>query len=256
MIHNKTIDLLLTRKSIRKYTDEKPSDEILETVVRAAAQAPFAAQMCSLLLSRREGKIPFGAPLLFTICVDAHKLEQVMARRDWETASNDLSLLLFGLQDAVLMSENLVIAGESLGMGSCFIGNAPYRAESIIKHYKLPSRVFPIVQLTMGFPAENPPPRPRYPLDFFLFENEYPRFDDDTVAKAMKEMDDGFLAQDYYREADYMVPLEDGREETFTFDNYSWTEHMGRKWGQWLKSSKEILEQLAACGFDLTGGKE
>ena len=78
MIHNPVIDTMLNRKSIRKYTKETPSDEVLETIVRAAQQAPFAAQMCSLLLSRREGKIPYGAPLLFTICVDAYKLEQVM----------------------------------------------------------------------------------------------------------------------------------------------------------------------------------
>ncbi len=253
MIHNPIVETMLNRKSIRKYTDEMPSDEMLETMVRAAQQAPFAAQMCSLLLSRKRGKIPFGAPLLFTVCVDAFKLEQIMARRHWSMVSNDLSLLLFGMQDAVLMAENLVIAGESLGLGSCFIGNAPYRAKSIIKDYKLPRRVFPVVQLTMGYPAENPPPRPRYPIDFFLFENEYPGFSDEMVERAMKEMDDGFQRQDYYRRANYMVPLEGDREERFTFDTYSWTEHMGRKWGQWLKSSEEILQQLSACGFDLTG---
>ena len=254
MIQNPVIEAMLNRKSIRKYTDGMPSDEVIETIVRAAQQAPFAAQMCSLLMSRKKGQIPFSAPLLFTICVDAYKLEQIMARRNWPIVSNDLSLLLYGIQDAVLMAENLVIAGESLGLGSCFIGNAPYRAKSIIKNYKLPRRVFPVVQLTMGYPDENPPPRPRYPLDYFLFENEYPRFSDETIERAMKEMDVGYQAQDYYRHANYMVPLEDDREEMFTFDTYSWTEHMGRKWGQWLTSSKDILVQLSACGFDLTKG--
>jgi hypothetical protein len=43
----------------------------------------------------------------------------------------------------------------------------------------------------------------------------------------------------------------EGREETFTYDNYSWTEHMGRKWGQWLADPGELLEQLAACGFEI-----
>lgn len=256
MIHNPVIEAMLNRKSIRKYTDETPTDEVLETMVRAAQQAPFAAQMCSLLLSRQKGKIPYGAPLLFTICVDAHKLELVMAQRNWPMACNDLSLLLFGIQDAVLMAENLVIAGESLGLGSCFIGDAPYRAKSIVKRYKLPRRVFPVVQLTMGYPDEKPPPRPRYPMDFFLFENEYPGFSDETVDKAMKDMDGGFQAQDYYRSINYMVPLEGDREEMFTFDTYGWTEHMGRKWGQWLKSSKDILEQLSVCGFDLGSKSE
>lgn len=218
MIHNPIIEAMLNRRSIRKYTDEMPSDEMLETMIRAAQQAPFAAQMCSLLLSRKKGKIPFSAPLLFTVCVDAHKLELIIARRNWSMACNDLSLLLFGIQDAVLVAENLIIAGESLGLGSCFIGNAPYRAKSIIKNYKLPRRVFPVVQLTMGYPDENPPPRPRYPIDFFLFENEYPEFSDEPINKAMKEMDRGFQAQDYYRRINYMIPLEGDRKEMFTFD--------------------------------------
>jgi nitroreductase len=228
MIHNKIIDTLMKRKSIREYTPQIPTNEEIETLVRAAQQAPFAGQMCSLLLKKGHKKTPYKAPLLFTVCFDMYKLEKIMRKRNWSTGSCDLALLLFGLQDAVLMSENLVIAAESLGMGSCFIGSAPYLAKTIIKEYKLPKRVFPIVQLTVGFPAEDPPPRPRYPMDYFLFEDRYPELSDDMVNRAMKEMDDGFLAQDYYRIADYMVPLENDREETFNFDKYSWTEHMGR----------------------------
>lgn len=253
MIHNPVIDAMLNRKSIRKYTREMPSDEVIDTIVRAAQQAPFAAQMCSLLLSRSASREMYDAPLLFTICVDAYKLERIMGKRGWAIACNDLSLLLFGLQDAVLMAENLVMAAESVGLGSCFIGHAPYRARTIVKKYKLPRRVFPVVQLTMGYPDEDPPPRPRYPKEFFLFEDEYRELSDEMIAEAMVVMDDGYRAQDYYRQANYMVPLEAGREETYTFDTYGWTEHMGRKWGQWLKSSKSIVEQLRACGFEIAG---
>ncbi|MBN2227602.1 MAG: nitroreductase family protein [candidate division Zixibacteria bacterium] len=251
MIHNEMIDTLLNRKSIRKYTRQMPTDEQIETLARVAQQAPFAAQMCSLLLKKGGTGMPFRAPLLFTVCFDLHKLERIMEKRNWPTKSCDLSLLLFGLQDAVLMAENLVIAAESLGMGSCFIGSAPYQAKTIIKKYNLPKRVFPIVQLTVGFPAEDPPPRPRYPLDYFLFTDSYPEFTDEMIDRAMSVMDDGYLAQDYYRKAKYMVPLEDGREETFTYDTYGWTEHMGRKWGQWTPSPKQLLAALKSCGFDL-----
>ena len=75
MIHNPVIDALMRRKSIRKYTDEMPGDDVIETLVRAGQQAPFAAQMGSLLLSRNTKKHPFGAPLLFTACADVHRLE-------------------------------------------------------------------------------------------------------------------------------------------------------------------------------------
>ena len=249
MLTNPVIEAMLNRKSIRKYTDDIPSDEVVETVVRAGQQAPFAYQMGSLLLSRNRSLNPFGAPLLFTVCVDSHRHETVMARRNWQMAQNDLSLLLFGIQDAAYMAENMVIAAESLGLGSCFLGGTPYRAEAIIRDYRLPQRVFPLVQLTMGYPAEDPPTRPRYPLDFCLFEDEYPEFSEEQTAKAMVQMDEGYLAQDYYRRLNAKIRLEGEREETFTYDTYSWTEHISRKTGQWLTAPDDLLRQLTKCGF-------
>lgn len=251
MEENRVVETMLQRKSIRRYTDRVPSDEVVETVVRAGQQAPFAYQLGSLLLSRNREKNPFHAPLHFIVCIDAHRMERVMARRHWDLVTNDLSLLLFGIQDAALMAENMVIAAEGLGMGSCFLGGAPYQAQAIVEKYKLPSRVFPLVGLAMGYPAEDPPPRPRYPLEFALFEDEYPELSDEMVDRAMAVMDEGYLAQEYYRRAGYKIPLQGERKETFAFEDYGWTEHISRKLGQWHTSLDDILEPLAACGFDV-----
>lgn len=251
MITNPITETMLNRKSIRRYRDEIPTDEVIKSIVRAGQQAPFVSQLYSVLLSRKKDGIPFGAPLLFTICVDFHKLQLFMARRKWEIVSYDLAMLLYGIQDASLMAENMVIAAESMGLGSCFLGGAPFKAVEIVEEYKLPERVFPLVQLVMGYPAESPPPRPRYPMEFVLFEDEYPEFSQEQIDEAMREMDDGYLAQDYYRRAKYIIPLEDEREESFTFEDYSWTEHISRKWGQWFRSPQDLLEQLSACGFQL-----
>ena len=249
-MNNDIIESMLNRKSIRKYTEEMPSEETIQTVVRAGQQAPFAAQLCSLLLTRGKG-VPWGAPLMFTICVDLHRMEVIMAKRNWKMVTNDLSMLFFGIQDASLMAENMVNAAESLGMGSCFLGAAPYIADKIAKKYKLPQRVFPLVQLVMGYPAENPPTRPRYPINFSLFEDRYPDFSDEMIEAAMKQMDEGYLAQEYYRKGKIKIRLEGARPETYTFDNYSWTEHISRKWGQWYESPDELLTQLEKRGFTI-----
>lgn len=247
MLKNPVIESMLNRKSVRKYTDQQPTDEIIEIVVRAGQQAPFAAQLCSVLLTRK--KAPFGAPLWFTLCVDMHRMELIMARRGWTVVANDLSLLLMAIQDVALMAENMIIAAESLGMGSCFLGTTPYRAERIQKKYGLPKRVFPLVELVMGYPDEEFPPRPRYPLAFTLFEDRYPKLTDATVEEAMRVMDEGYLAQDYYRKQRAKIKLETEREETFTYDDYSWTEHISRKWGQWMDDPQELLDQMEKCGF-------
>jgi nitroreductase len=249
MKKNLVIQTMLDHKSIRRYTDAVPSEDVVKTIVRAGQQAPFASQSYSVLLSRNRNRNPFKAPLLFTICVDFHKLELIMARRGWRIVTSDLVLLFFGIQDASYMAENMVIAARSLGLGSCFLGSAMFRADRIAEEYHLPKRVFPLVQLAMGYQAEEPPPRPRYPTEFTLFEDEYPRLSRRMVVKAMKQMDEGYLAQNYYHKAKYMIPLERGRKETFTYDDYSWTEHMSRKWGQWYPEPKELLKQLRRRGF-------
>jgi nitroreductase len=250
MLENPVIETLLNRKSIRRYKAEMPSDEVVSTIVRAGQQAPFASQLASLLLSKDQKNNPFKAPLLFTVCVDAHKWELIMARRNWEMKRDDALLMLLGMQDAALMAENMVIAAESLGMGSCFLGGAPFRSGQIIKKYQLPSRVFPMVQLTMGYPDEDHPIRPRYPIDFVLFEDRYPEFDEELINESMNQMDEGYLAQGYYRNLKAMIPLIGDRPETFTYEDYSWTEHISRKWGQRLFPG-HLLEHIEECGFQI-----
>jgi nitroreductase len=179
-----------------------------------------------------------------------------MAQRNWKMIMSDIGFLLIAIQDAALMTENMILAARSLGLGSCLLGNAPNIADRIAKQYNLPDRVFPLVQLVMGFPAEDPPPRPRYPLEFTLFEEKYPKLDGAAVKKAMKQMDEGYLAQDYYRRQSAKIQLEGSRKETHTYETYSWTEHISRKLGQWMTDAKELLEQLEKRGFYLTGKKK
>ena len=249
-MENPVIQTLMEHRSVRKYKPDPVPDEIVQTVLRAGQQAPFASQLYSILLSRGK-KAPYHAPLWFTICVDFHRLERFMKIRGWEVVTNDLSLLFFGIQDASLMAENMVIAGRALGLGSCFLGAAPYVAANIAKEFHLPPRVFPLVQLVMGYPAEDYPPRPRFPLWFTVFEDQYPDFTDEQVSEAMKVMDEGYLAQGYYVKQRAKIRLENDRPETFTYDNYSWTEHISRKWGQWYQSPKKLLEQLRKRGFTI-----
>ena len=253
MITNQTIETLMNRRSVRKYTDRNLSKDELEVIVRAGQQAPFASQLYSVLYST-EGPIAFGAPISFVICVDAHKLERFMKLRGWDIITNDLTLLLLGMQDAAYMAENMVIAAESLGIGSCFLGEGSLNAsriKTLSKRFELPNRVLPMVELVMGYPDEDFPTRPRYPLGFTLFENKYLELSDEEVREAMKMMDNGYLEQEYYKRYDAKIKREDGRQDDYTLDNYSWSEHISRKWGQWAKSPNALLDTLKERGFSL-----
>jgi nitroreductase len=250
MIRNETIDLLMNRKSIREFTEQVPSEEEIVTIVRAGQQAPFAMQTGSLLIHRNPEKNAFKAPVQFTVLCDLHRMERVMEMRGWQRKASNIHSLFFAVQDAAYMAQNMVIAAESLGMGSCFIGAAPYMSETLRKDCSLPDQVFPLVILAMGYPAENPPVRPRYPMDFHLYEESYPELTEEMTSRAMEEMDSGYLQQNYYRNAGFMIPLSDSsREETFNFDNYSWTEHISRKMGLWSTDPAELFLQMRICGL-------
>ena len=251
MISNPTIDVLMNHRSIRKYTKEEPSEEVIETIVKAGQQAAFAGQLGSLILSRDKTKHPFKAPLYFIVCVDIHRMEKVMEKRGWDLISSDPAMLMFGVQDACYLAQNLVIAAESLGLGTCYLGFVPFMADKLIEKYQLPPKVFPLVGISVGYPNEDPPVRPRYPMDVACYDGKYPKFTDEQIEKAMQEMDDGYLAQDYYRGGKIMIKLEDDKEETYSGKTYSWTEHISRKWGQWLQDPQEMKEIFRKYGFEI-----
>ena len=251
--NNPIVNLILQHRSIRKYKDKVVSKDMIEIIVNAGQQAAFAYQAYSVILSRKKERHPFHAPLYFIICVDVHKISKIMETRNWKVVMNDLSCLIWGLQDAAYMAQNMVIAAESLGLGTCYIGAVPYYAEKIAEQFKLPQKVFPLVGLTVGYPAEDPPTRPRYPLDFTLFQEEYPELDEGAIERAKKKMDDGYLSQDYYSSMNAKIDLIGDREEKFDYDTYSWTEHISRKLGQWQPSPEELLEQFRKRGFNIQG---
>ena len=139
-----TLDVLMNRASVRAYTGEVPSDEVIETIVRAGVQAPFAMQMFSVIV-RREGKLPWGAPVGFLVCANVHRLSRIANRRGWTVETNDLTLLLFAVQDAAYAAQNMVTAAEALGLGSCFIGAPMGQAPRLVEECHLPPKVFPLL---------------------------------------------------------------------------------------------------------------
>ncbi|TYB31077.1 MAG: hypothetical protein FXF47_05840 [Candidatus Mcinerneyibacterium aminivorans] len=249
-MENKVLETILNHRSVRNYKNKNIEKDKIERIVKAGRQAPFVSQLYSILMTKK-GDIPFKAPVLFTICVDFYKMKKIMKKRGWNPVTNDLSILIFGIQDAAYAAQNMVIAAESMGLGTCFLGMVPYKASKIKKEYSLPDKVFPLVGLVMGYPDEDFPVRPRYPVNFVLFEDKYPDLSEKMIENAMKKMDEGYLQQDYYKKLDAQISLNSNKEDTYDYSNYSWTEHISRKWGQWYPCPEKILNEMKKCGFDL-----
>ena len=259
MTDNIVLDTINNRRSIREYLDKPVTDETLSQILEAGFRAPFSAQLCSVIYTRSREKMKEAgisvyptAPVHMIFFIDLVRLEKIMTHRGHEYGYDDMMAIWLGMQDVVLMIENLTIAAESLGLGSVLYGLAPIRADSIAKIFNVPKRVFPVVGMSVGYPnpAEETEIRPRFPLEMAAFEDEYRDHTDEDIKTCMKGMDEGFIAQGYYIKAKTKVDLID-KEDTIGFDKYSWSEHISRKFRSAFKRGDPLIDILRRHGFDL-----
>ncbi len=251
-------NIIHNRRSIRKFLDKPVSENILKQIFEAGFRAPFAAQLCSLIYTRDKSKISELRQLgvypttqvLVLFLIDIRRLEKIMTRRGYAYDFDDTFALWLGLQDVSLVIENIIIAAEALDLGSVLLGSTPNFANQLAMMFNIPERVFPVVGLCLGFPdpTEHTEIRPRYPLRYSAYQEEYLDHTEEEIQVSMKAMDEGFLAQNYYVERNAKIPLRIG-EDTIDYDEYSWCEHISRKFCQGGWSVKPLLETLREFGF-------
>jgi nitroreductase len=186
-VHDVLSKPLLNRRSIRRFTDKPVPREIIERIVRAGQNAPTGGgqQAYSFILVSDDGKkrsimraigrqgFMEEAPLWLMICVDWARFYRLCETLDLEIEYGPLTQLYRGVMDAMLAAENMVIAAEAMGLGSVFNGGVRNGLTKLAEILKLPENVLPVVLLCIGYPDEEPPTRPRWPLEAILHENEY-----------------------------------------------------------------------------------
>lgn len=253
-VNKKTLETIRERASVRRFSDEAIPDEILAQIVAAGQRAPFTGQMYSVVETsdpnKRErlaglyGPLPRLAPTFLLICVDFRRLERFIAARDRENRADDVTMLFLGIQDASYMAQNMVLAAEALGLGSCFLGAAPRLAREMGEIFDLPSRVYPMVGMVLGYPDENPPPRPRIPTEFILHRERYREMSEGDVERALEVMDAGLLREGYYSKySARRVPASEGK--------YGWGEHVAQKYSTRPGDLESMLCMLAEYGIHL-----
>jgi len=218
---NPTLTTLLNHRSIRHFTDEKLTAEEVTTLVDAAQHTPtstFSQQYSIISVTDPQKLATLGsitghhwledAGHFFLFLADQYRNSQLITATPRAIANlHSTDKFLAGIFDASIAVEAMVVAGESLGLGSTIMGSVLNDAPQLIDLFHLPELTFPVFGLAVGHPAEEPEQKPRMPQSLMHFTNDYqPLVADDPTLAAYNQ-----VITDYYQSRGKQQ-----REETFS----------------------------------------
>lgn len=191
---NETIKQLYDRKSVRVFTEQEIDESIVNEILVSATMAPTAGnQQLYTILRITDPEIknalsiycdnqPFinEGKLLLVFCADSLKWYDAYKYAGAEPRAPGEGDLMLAVNDALIAAQNSVVAAESYGIGSCYIGDIMEKYEDIKSLLKLPDYVFPAAFLVFGYPTDGQKERKkpeRANLKYIVHENTYKPLD-------------------------------------------------------------------------------
>jgi len=198
---------LLTRRTIRKYTDQDVSDELLNRLMTEAARTQTMGnlQLYSVIVTRskemKEKLAPAHfnqpmvkeAPVVLTICADFNRTSFWATYRNAVPGYDNFLSYINAATDALLYTQTLCNLMDEEGLGYCYLGTTVYQPQQIIDILQLPKLVMPVATLTVGWPDEEPPLSDRLPLESFVHQETYHDYlgkDIDTYYQYKEELEE------------------------------------------------------------------
>ena len=175
---------------MRVYEEKSIPQEMKKVILEAAAQAPTAGcqQLYTILditdkelkkaLSETCDYQPFiaKAPMVLVFCADCKKWYDAYLEAGCEPRKPGIGDLMLAVTDTAIAALNAVVAAESFGIGSCYIGDIMENGEEIRSLLALPSYVYPAAMLVFGHPTASQLERKkpeRFALSDIVCENAY-----------------------------------------------------------------------------------
>lgn len=208
---NEVIKSLYERKSVRVFTDEEISSEDKNSILQAALQAPSAG--CQLLYTilditdeNKKEKLAVlcdnqlfmaKAKMMLVFCADCRKWLTFYEEAGLTPRAPGAGDLLLAVDDALIAAQNAVTAAESLGIGSCYIGDVMENAEEMKTLLQLPRYVYPACLLVFGHPTKQQKTRKkpeRFRVSDIVCENSY----QDKSSAQIREMFSGHTDKKEY----------------------------------------------------------
>jgi nitroreductase len=164
------LEAIFNRRSIRQYTDRHVSDDVIETLLKAAMYAPSAVN------KQPWHYIVFRDREIIEKIILFHQNASMLRKADaailvcWdEELQHDIG---YGPVDCSAATQNILLAAYSLGLGSVWVGLYPriQRMESIHALFGLPQNIRPFSIVSLGYPAEEKKMPIRFNSDRIHFE--------------------------------------------------------------------------------------
>jgi nitroreductase len=188
----KISDLLLERRTIRKYSTKPVDDALLRDLLQEGCRTSTTGnmQVYSIIITRDTAKkrelAPFHfnqkivteAPVVLTFCADFNRFSKWCKERNAEPGYDNFLSFFTAAIDALIVAQTVCIAAEAEGLGICYLGTTTYMAHKIIETLKLPKGVVPVTTVTLGWPDEKPEQVDRLPLEAIIHYEVYQDYND------------------------------------------------------------------------------
>ena len=158
---------ILTRRVHRRFRPDPVPDEVLQTVLAAALSAPSKSdlQQVSIIVVRDRAKhaeiagwipsLPWiaDAPLFMLFCGDNRRARRIAELRGKPFPNDNLDQFHNCAVDAGIVLGTFVLAAQAAGLGCCPISVIRNHCEKVAALLELPSGVFPVAGLCVGYPS-------------------------------------------------------------------------------------------------------
>ena len=157
------LDVIMTRTSIRAFTGEPVSKDMLETILKAGMAAPTGmnAQPWRFVVLTDQVKIKeiFGTGFRSEMYTTAGAVIVVCGEAETDGRPN-----MFWYEDCSAATENILLAAHALGLGAVWTAGYPAmdRVTPVSEALGIPSNVLPLCVVPLGYPAENPDPKDKW----------------------------------------------------------------------------------------------
>jgi nitroreductase len=171
------LDLIITRRSIRKFKPDKIPDEVITQIIKAGTYAPsaLALQPWAFIVIQNmdfmQKVSDYCKPIMISLMKDAHdgmsdEFRELLSSEGYSIYYHaPLMIMVIGKSssrfreiDCSLCAENIMLAAHALGIGSCWIGSTEvaYDNPEIKAGFQIPEGYSPVGTIVLGYPDEKP----------------------------------------------------------------------------------------------------